>query len=446
MSEAIAASQQLHGLAPSPQNDGLSASVWHRSAGPALQLPRLSGSQSVEIAIIGAGFTGLSAAIALLEQGSSDVAVIDAGEPGQGASGRNGGQVIPVLKRTPESLISALGEDVARGVIDLVVHSADTLFGLIDHYGIDCEPMRSGWIQAARSAKGEPALRERCRIWSEQKATCRWLGADEVARLSGSRAFTEGWMLTSGGSVHPLKYARGLASVALGLGGRVFGDSLVTGLARNGDGWLLSTADGATLNARQVLLATNGYTTDLWPGLRQSVIPVYSMQVATDPLPASVAAEILHEGQTMTDANHLVHYFRRDAERRFIMGSRGPFRDRLDQASIDALIARTRNIYPQLAGVDFPHRWTGKVAMTTDSLPHMHRLAPGLIAGLGFNGRGVALATTIGRVIAAACKDDAERTCRWPITPLRPISMHRMHHLGVRMMVSYYRVADRIGH
>ena len=416
-------------------------SLWVHSAGAAPAWSTLVDDLQVDILVIGAGFTGLSTAIALLERGA-EVAVVDAGDPGAGASGRNGGQVIPVLKRMPDSLRAGLGEEVARGLIDMVAGSADNVFDMIRRYDIDCDGVQNGWIQAARSERGEAVLRERCRIWAQEGIACRSLDAREVAELSGASAFRSGWTLTRAGSVQPLKYARGLAQAVQGLGGAVHAKTPIVSLQEHAGRWQARTESGRTISARKVVLATNGYTTGLWPGLRESVVPVYSMQVATEPLPADIGAAILPQGQTMTDDNHLVHYFRRDAQGRFIMGSRGPFHDQPGAKAVQGLIDRTCRMFPQLRDIAFPHAWAGKVAMTTDYLPHLHRLAPGVTAAVGFNGRGVALATTMGRILASATLDDEPKSGDFPITPLKPIPMHGVHRTGVRMMIWYYRLAD----
>lgn len=421
--------------------DSLDTSIWSRAATPALALPVLRGAHETEVAVVGAGYTGLTAALAMAERGA-DVAVLDAREPGFGASGRNGGQVIPAFKRDPEGLIADLGDDIGRAVVDMVVRSADKVFELVARHGIDCDAVQTGWIQGARSAAREGTLRQRFEAWARWGAGARWLDGDRVADLSGSEWFRAGWMLPGGGSVHPLKYVRGLARAAAGMGARLFRDSPALALERSGERWRVKTPDGE-LCARRVVLATNGYTTPLWPGLRESVVPVYSMQIATEPLPERIGARILRGGQTMTDARQLVHYFRRDGQGRFIIGSRGPFRDDVTEHDVRAMVAMARRFYPALSDVGFPSRWAGRVAMTVDSLPHLHRLAPGVTAALGYNGRGVALASAMGRVLGAATLDDAEPEIGFPVSPLRPMPFHRFHRLGVRTMIAYYRIADR---
>lgn len=417
-------------------------SLWAHSAGPPPTLPIIEADRQVEILVVGAGYTGLSAAIALLERGA-EVAVIDAGMPGAGASGRNGGQVVPAFKRLPKSLIAEFGEEIARNVISMATSSADRVFGLIAHHRIECDAVQRGWIQAACSPSGESILRERSGIWSQWGVPCRPIDATEVASLSGTSGFSAGWMIESAGSVHPQKLVHGLCTAVQRLGGTVFANSPVLSLNSKADRWLLRVGNGHTVTAKQVVLATNGYTTNLWPGLSKSVVPLYSMQIATDPLPSTIGAGILPQGQTMTDDNHLVHYFRRDAQGRFVIGSRGPFSENPDARAVQNLTMRAYQMYPQLDGIKFPFRWAGRVAMTIDSVPHLLKLAPNLTAAIGYNGRGVALATAMGSILAGATLGDTSSALNYPIMPLKTIPFHSMNRLGVQFMVGYYQLADR---
>ena len=422
--------------------DGFTRSLWSHTAPPSEFYPAAPNTLNVEVAIVGAGFAGLSAAITLLERGVG-VAVLESRQPGFGASGRNGGQVNPFTKHEPDALRAMFGEQVGQGIVDLTISSGDRVFDLIRRHSIDCDPVQTGFLQGTDTPAGAVTLRRRCEAWARAGAKATWLDADAIRQYSGSAQFRCGWLLGSGGTVHPLKYVRGLARVVTSLGGAIHGDSPALTLQANGGRWTITTPLGV-VNARRVILATNAYTTDLWPGLRQTVVPLYSLQVATNPLASDVGAQILAGGQSMTDALRLVHYFRRDAEGRFVIGERGPFRDIPHESDTHRVIGVARKMYPALASVEFPYRWSGKVAMTTDHMPHFHRLAPGLSAILGFNGRGVAMATTLGQVLAVACLDDTAVPTQFPVTPMHPIRMHSLNMVGVAAMIAYYRVLDQI--
>lgn len=421
--------------------DSFADSVWQATAIAAQPWPTLSQKSSADVTIVGAGYTGLSTALHLAERGVR-VTVLEAREPGFGASGRSGGQAVPLLRHEPDDLVARFRPEVAGDLIRLVASSADVLFDLVERYKLDCDAVRTGWIQGAYGRRGSALVRTRYAQWKKQGAPVRLLDSEELHGLTGSRFYSEGWIHEGGGTVNPLSYVRSLAVAAQRAGVAIFANSPVLRLERNGDRWLAACAGGPVESAK-VVLATNGYTTGLWPGLKETIVPLYSMQVASTPLPAALAKSILPSGQSVADTRKVIWYFRRDRDGRFVMGSRGPFRARPSFADGAALVRSARKLYPALADVEFPFVWAGRVAMTVDHMPHLHWLAPGVITALGYNGRGVALATAMGRVVAAACLDYGERMPDFPITELKPIPFHAFNELGVRAVATYFRLLDR---
>ena len=421
--------------------DSFDASLWSATATPKLHYTAFSGAKTTQVAVVGAGYTGLATAIELARRGV-EVTVVDAFEPGYGASGRNGGQIIPLFKYEPEDLLKKYGEAVGAGVLDMVSRSANDVFDMVRRFNIDCELSTAGWIQPAVGEAGELLVKKRFNQWKTAGAAVELLDAAALQTLLGSSFYGIGWLHRGAGSVQPLSYARGLARAAVSLGAQIYGRTPIRKIDRIGNHWRL-TADQGELIADSVVLATNGYTTDLWPGLRQSIVPLYSMQIATEPLAAELGEQILPGGHCAADTRRLVWYFRKDLAGRFIIGTRGPFNARPDHRDGTSLIAAARSLYPALREVEFPYIWAGRVAMTADRVPHMHQLAAGVFTALGYNGRGVAMATTMGRLLAAACLGESNSSL-YPITDLQPIPFHAFHRLGVHAMVSYYRLLDRI--
>ncbi|BCD85536.1 hypothetical protein PSm6_19430 [Pseudomonas solani] len=270
----------------------LPSSLWAATAKPAVATPPLSESTQADVAIVGAGYTGLVTALHLAEAGVR-VCVLDAGEPGWGASGRNGGQVIPGLKFDPEQLIAKFGAARGEAMIAAAGGAADEVFALIERLGIDCDATRKGWIQPAASPVAMRGLEQRAGQWRARGVEVELLDKPAVARRIGSVNYLGGWVDPRAGSVQPMSYARGLARAAVERGAKVHGHSRVTGLRREEGGWVLSTAGGAQVRAERVLLAGNGYTDDLWPGLRQTLIAANSFIVATQPLPAHLRHSVL---------------------------------------------------------------------------------------------------------------------------------------------------------
>lgn len=420
----------------------LSASLWAATAPPAIPAPPLEGERRCDVAIVGGGYTGLSAALRLSE-GGADAVVLEAREPGWGASGRNGGQVIPGLKHDPDELAALHGAKKAEQMLRTSEAAADLVFALIDKHAIACDALRTGWIQPAHAADRLPMLRRRFEQWAKRGADVAWLERAEVASLTGTERYHGGWLDRRGGSVQPLGYARGLARAARAAGATIYGGTPVTALTRAGDGWRLSTPRG-TVVADQALLCGNGYTDGLWPRLRETVVPVYSVQVATAPLSENVRRSILPGGQTVSDTRRVLSYFRLDAEGRLLMGGGGSAYG----ASVERLAAglkrRVGELLPQLADPRFEYVWGGRVALTLDHLPHRHVLGPGLQAGLGYNGRGVAMATMMGRVLADHALARPKPEHDFPATLPQPIPLHALRGLAVTATRIYYRFRDRL--
>lgn len=424
---------------PSPTH----TSLWAETAEPGRVFPALTGSARSKTVIVGGGFTGLSAALHLAEAGH-DITLIEAHSIGFGASGRNGGQVIAGLKYDPDELEDIFGPRLGSRLVQAVGDGPDYLFRLIERLGIRCGARQKGWIQPAHSQAALQTVQRRARQWRDRGADVQTLDSGQTAALLGSQAYVGGWLDSRGGSIQPLSYARGLAACAVDLGARIHEGSPALRTARDGNGWRVETP-GGSIAAETLVLATNAYTDGLWPSLKRSVVPTFSLQIATDPLPEAIRQTILPQGHAASDTLRLLRYYQIDGDGRFVLGARGPFRDDVRLAHAGEHLRHIRQLYPQLDGIPIRHVWSGQVAMTADHLPHLHVLAPGAYAALGYNGRGVALTTTMGRFLADLAAGAAVETIDFPVTPLRPLPLHRFNRLAVRVLTQYYRLRDRIG-
>ena len=207
--------------------------------------------------------------------------------------------------------------------------------------------------------------------------------------------------------------------------------------------WRVRCASGVVIDAKQVLLATNGYTDALWPGLAESVIAANSFIVATRPLPDDIAATVLPGREVASDSRRLLLYFRKDAAGRLLMGGRGPFRDPRTADDWAHLERAARLMYPQLEGIEYEYRWAGRIAITRDFLPHVHTPAEGLTIALGYNGRGIAMATTLGKHLAAFMSGAAQGL-PLPPTSIKPIPFHALQRVYISAGVAWYGLLDAL--
>jgi len=424
-------------------------SLWAATAPPPPPSAPLAGTVRTDVAIVGAGFTGLSAALHLAEAGIA-CTVLEAAEIGFGASGRNNGQVIPNLSRMdPDGIVAAVPRELggaAKGeqLVALIRDSASLVFDLIRRHGIAAEAVQNGWIQPAHRPSRMRLAESRVRQWGSRGAPVRMLERAEMAALAGTDHWFGGWENRTGGRINPLGYARGLAAAAIRAGAVVHTGSPVSGIAREGASWRLATPGGALL-ADRVILATNAYTgAGLWPALARTVVPVRSYQMATSVLSDNVRKTILPEGHALSDTRGDLYFYRFDANGRLVTGGglilpfgwEGRIQDRIRE--------RVARVFPQVGEVRFDYVWHGYVGGTADKLPHVYELAPGVLAWTGCNGRGVALATALGRELALASAGSPAAEIAAPVeTRLKTVAGHEFRALGVAWQVARNRWNDR---
>jgi glycine/D-amino acid oxidase-like deaminating enzyme len=421
----------------------LPQSLWAATAAPAPETSPLDKDIAVDVAIVGAGYAGLSAALHLAAAGRT-VQVLEAGDIGWGASGRSGGQVIPGIKYDPDDLVKMFGQDAGQRAAVNFGSTAAKVFELIDHYEIECDDTRSGWAQPAHSKVAESAARDRCRQWLALGADVAELDRDQMAELLGTDVYHGGWIDRRGGSVQPLSYSRGLARAALREGATIATHTRATSLQRFGDIWRIKTDRGPAVTAGKVIVCTNAYSRDLWPKLEQTVIAANSFQVATKPLSPNLDRSILKDKVVASDTRRLLAYFRRDRDGRFIMGGRGTFADPTSAAEfrhVERMLVRS---YPILADQPIEFRWGGRVAITQDFLPHLHAPGDGLLFVLGCQGRGVALQSKMGEWIRDYIVSGDLRKLPLPVTDISPIPLHALRRLYVAATLSYYKIADMV--
>ncbi|MEI2416263.1 FAD-dependent oxidoreductase [Orrella sp. JC864] len=414
-----------------------------RAAQAGAALP--AGLARTRVAVVGGGFTGLSAALSLAERGH-EVMLLEAGRIGQGASGRNGGQVVPGLKPDPQALGQRYGQACARRMLDFGFSAADYAFALIRRHGIACGATRNGWIQTAVGARGRERLQRRAQALLQAGAQVRYLDAGQVAQASGSDYYCAGLDETGAGAVQPVQLALGLARAAARAGARLYEDAPVTGLQPQGGGWRLQAGPGASVQADAVVLAADVYVDRLWPRQAASMLQVASAQIASEVLPPGLAQAILPRRAGISEARKLTVYCRISPDGRFLIGGRARHTPRVDAATIGRLRRAAVQRFPALAALRWDYAWHGRVGLTRDDAPRLCNPAPGLWTAYGFGGRGVALALRFGPTLAQAAAGAAAADLDYPVTPLSAIPWHAVSAPAVSAGIFWHRLRDAIGY
>ncbi len=418
-------------------------SLWSATANSNINCNPLIGENETEIAIIGAGYTGLSAALHLSEK-NKNIVVLDSENPGWGASGRNGGQVNPGLKEDPDEIEAKFGVEVGRRIVEMSGSAPELVFSLIKKYNINCDPIRSGWIRAAHSEDAFRKQVKRAKDWQSRGVPIQILNSTQIEQMIGTNEYCGGTLDPRGGNLHPLNYVLGLANAILSAGVTIYGQSKARKIVREDGAYAIHT-DNGVLRASKVLLCTNGYTDDLVPPLERTIIPVQSVQVATAPLSDNILKSILPGKQAPSDTRRSLLYYRLDSDGRFIMGGRGAYTKRETLQLQEKLRLSAHRMFPQLKDVTWQHAWGGYIAITTDHYPHLNLLDEGMIAGLGYNGRGVAMATAMGKVMADWALNVTPDKLDFPLTLPRKIPFHKFSKLGVKLTLAKYKLLDVLG-
>lgn len=420
----------------------LPPTLYRDTAAPGPETPPLAGDTRCRVAIVGGGYTGVSAALHLAEAGI-DCVLVEAHEVGWGCSGRNGGQVNPGLKHLPDTVEATFGPDLGARMVRLSHAAPDRVFGLVERFGIACEPRRGGTLRAAVDAGTAASLNGHAAQCRARDMPVQLLDAAAMRAATGTGRYRAALFDPRGGSLQPLAYVRGLAAAARGAGARLAAGTRALRLARSGSEWRLETSRG-TVTADHVVVATNGYTDDLWPGLRQTIVPVFSAMAATEPLPPEIRAAIMPSGAVLYELGWDTVYYRLDAAGRLLMGGRGPQRDPRGIADCRHLVTYAERLWPALAGREWSHAWAGQVAVTTDHYPRLVEPEPGLHFAYGYNGRGIAMATTMGALLAQRILGAPPDAIDMPVTnTLQPFPLHGFWRVGVAARIAYGRVRDR---
>ena len=421
-------------------------SYWEATASPALETQCLDGPAAADVCVVGGGYTGLSAALHLAKAGAS-VVLLEARTPGWGASGRNGGQIIPYWKVEHWKMERQYGAAMADRTAEWASGFVSLVFDLIKTHGIECDASLSGWIQPAHSYELLRIQERRAKEFQAQGADAYVVDAAAARDMLGTGWYKGAFIDRRGARLHPLSYARGLARAAASAGARIFSMSPALEIERVAERCLVKTRKG-TVAARVVILCTNAYSDADGPKplieqAAHAVVPLNSYMIATQPLPPDVQRSILPNGETAADFKKLMNHFRLEKDGRFLFGGRGGLWSAHDRRAYAPLLRALVTIFPQLKGVPIEFCWSGKVAITADGSPHFHRPADNVWVATGCNGRGVGMCTAAGQLLAKLIGGMPDTESPMPINQLKQLPFHRLRLLGAQAAVWYKSWQDR---
>lgn len=369
-------------------------------------LPALKGDLRADVAIIGAGFTGLSAAYYLAQKGM-DVVVLDAHRIGWGASGRNGGQAGSGLRMEQPEVEQRFGPSAARRLWDLTEDAKALMRQLIADHGIACDPV-PGIIDANHRARYDDDSRFLVdHMAKNYDYSMTYLPPDQMREKVGSPAYSGGLLDPGAFHLHPLKFAIGLAKAAQAAGARIFEMSEVRDVSP-GARVRVATNAGAVM-ADHAILATNGYIGNLVPKVAARVLPINSFIIATEPLSDDVAKGLIRDNEAVADSKFVVNYFRLSPDNRMLFGGRENYGYRFASDIKGFVKGAMTSVFAQLEDVRIDYGWGGTLGITLSRLPYLTRFSPNLISAAGYSGHGVALATLSGRLAGEAVAGQAER-------------------------------------
>lgn len=422
-------------------------SLWEATADPARAFPVLSGESQADVVIIGAGYTGLSAAHHIAKSGLSPV-VLEANRPGWGASGRNGGVITAKFRLSFREIDALHGRDMARRMYEIAHESTDMVEELVSEFGItSANLVRTGQVKAAHNETTLKAAIDEANWMTREmgSAAVRILDKNGVREETGSDIFVGGVLNPGSGGVHPLNYLRGLANGVASRGVPIFQESPVVKLRREKDGIVAETPQGA-VRAKQAIIATNSYSdlTDATVQIQRTLIPFRSAIIATEQLPRNLAEKLMPTGRTYTETKRMMRWFRM-VDNRVIFGGRGAFGKQDSQAAFDALRKAMVGIFPDLADVPLAYKWSGLVAMTLDSVPHIGRLDDRTLFSIGYNGAGVAMSSLMGRYLAAFVRGETPDVGLLDARRMKAIPFYPLREPAVRMVAGWYQFLDAIG-
>jgi gamma-glutamylputrescine oxidase len=418
-------------------------SYYAASANPVPARPELQGEVQTDVCVIGAGYTGLSTALFLLENGFK-VTVLEAAGVGFGASGRNGGQIVNSYSRDIDVIERTVGAQQAQLLGRMAFEGGRILRERIATYDIQCD-LKDGGVFAALTSKQMGHLEAQKRLWERYGHTqLELLDGKRIREVVASENYIGGLLDMSGGHIHPLNLALGEAAAVESLGGTIYEHSPALRIER-GANPVVHTPQGR-VKAKFLVVAGNAYLGDLVPELAAKSMPCGTQVVATEPLSDALANSLLPQDYCVEDCNYLLDYYRLTADKRLIFGG-GVVYGARDPANIEALIRpNIVKAFPQLKEVKIDYAWTGNFSLTLSRLPQMGRLGDNIYYSQGCSGHGVTYTHLAGKVLAEAIRGQAERFDAFASLPHYPFPGGQVLRVPFTALGAwYYSLRDKLG-
>ncbi|MFS8978882.1 FAD-binding oxidoreductase [Cupriavidus necator] len=422
-------------------------SLWRAIAPPRRdELRQLDVDFQTDVAVVGAGYTGLAAAYALQKSGI-DVALLDAQTVGWGASGRNGGAVLPKFRLSYRAMASQHGLEAAKAMHRIAHDGVDTVEALISEFNIsEAAFIRSGSLRCAHNEVAMRALVAEAE-WNRDTLgdhALDVLDQDQVAAETGSNVFHGGVLSRNAGTVLPLNYARGFAAGLKSRGVPIFENTPVSRIERSESEAILH-APGGVVRARRVIVATDAYShlTQATSRYAKLMIPFRTAAIATERLPPALFNSLLKNQRAYNETRRMMKWFRK-ADSRVLFGGRGV----LGEENVHEFAALRRALvatFPQLASARIEFEWSGNVGMTVNQLPHVGRDDNMTVYCLGYNGAGVALSSVMGQAAAALVIGELPELSLMQANKLQTIPLHALAMPAARLAASWYTFLDAIG-
>ena len=418
-------------------------SYYAASANPVPQRPALQGETETDVCIIGAGYTGLSTALFLLENGFK-VSIVEAAKVGFGASGRNGGQIVNSYSRDIDVIERTVGPKQAQLMGQMAFEGGRIIRERIAKYDIKCD-LKDGGVFAAFTPKQMKHLEAQKKLWERFGHTqLEIMDAQRIREVVKTENYIGGMLDMSGGHIHPLNLALGEAAAVESLGGVIYEQSPAVRIER-GANPVVHTPEGR-VKAKFIVVAGNAYLGNLVPELAAKTMPCGSQVVATEPLREEVAKSLLPQDYCVEDCNYLLDYFRLTGDRRLIYGG-GVVYGAKDPANIEAMIRPMMlKTFPQLKNVKIDYAWTGNFLLTLSRLPQVGRIGDNIYYSQGCSGHGVTYTHLAGKILAEALRGQAERFDAFGSLPHYPFPGGRLFRVPFTAMGAwYYSLRDKLG-